>query len=245
MGFLSTVGGALASGGLGYLGVKETNRANQRIASARNVMEVEEAQKAREFSANEAGINRKFQERMSNTAVSRRMKDMKEAGINPILAGKYDASTPAGNIGATAKANAHGYEAANKMQGFLSNASAVLDLKRKSAEIDNLKATTGLTGNKDDITKALAMVMSTIASFIEKPTNSAKNADMPSLLKQWSNQEKDSLSNAAKIVNTKKDQVMHTYGTWWEVLKREMSNIFSANRSKERKLKLQNKRSNK
>lgn len=61
----------------GFLGYKATQDTN--VASA------QQAQKQMDF-----------QERMSNTAVRRRMSDLRKAGINPILAGSKEASSPGG-----------------------------------------------------------------------------------------------------------------------------------------------------
>lgn len=78
--------GAAVSGLSSFFGTQSTNDANAANVAATNKANAEQAQ-----------LNRDFQERMSNTAYQRGMSDMRAAGLNPILAyQKGGASSPSG-----------------------------------------------------------------------------------------------------------------------------------------------------
>lgn len=93
----------------------------------------------------EAQRNRNFQLMMSNTAVRRRMDDMRAGGINPILAGKFDASTPAGNMAVM------GNEGGAATEGAATGASTALaraQIAVTKAQAGNVEADTRLKNSQ-------------------------------------------------------------------------------------------------
>ena len=124
----AALGGAV-SGLFGYKGAKE-----------QNVSSAQQAQKQMDY-----------QERMSNTAVQRRMADLKKAGINPILAGSKEASTPAGAMAPQF----------NKAQAALSNLGT-------AATIANTVANTNLTNKKAGVVSPASQLGEYLADIMQK-----------------------------------------------------------------------------
>ena len=106
-------------------------------AHQRNRASAKEAARNRAFQADQARRQMSFQERMSSSAVQRQVADMRAAGINPILAGRYGGSSSPG--GASGSGSMATFE--DEITPAISTA---LQTRRLKQELKNMRASAKL-----------------------------------------------------------------------------------------------------
>lgn len=179
--------GKAAIPGVGqYLGAKETNASNEKLAEQANQANITTA---REQMA--------FEERMSNTAHQREVEDLKKAGLNPILAANKGASTPGGAAGQStaAKLENPAKGVSESVQNALITAMTAMktaaDTDVAKAQARNIDADTAKKGVDTEVNK-----------------RNLPEADLKNRIYDWAKRQFEKYSNSAKKMKSEFDKDM-------------------------------------
>lgn len=144
-----TAAAAAIAGGLslasGALNVGLQHVSQQKLNDQQYAFNAREAARAREFSHQEALLQREFEERMSSSAYQRAVADMKASGLNPaLLSSAAAASTPAATAaqgvaasGSSGSAGSAGINSGLAFSALLSKASHDKDFAQKLAQAEH------------------------------------------------------------------------------------------------------------
>lgn len=123
----------------GFLGAVAGGLLSSSSQASANATNVELNRENREFNADQAQLNRDFQERMSNSAYQRATADMHAAGLNPMLAySQGGGSTPSGSAASSQSARVEPTVNSSTIQAAASAAS--IDLLKAQADAARAQA---------------------------------------------------------------------------------------------------------
>lgn len=178
---MSILGGAAITGGLSYLGGRDTNRANAKEAQKDRNFQSQQSLQHMRFQDEQATRQLGFQKMMSDTSHQREISDLKKAGLNPILSLGKGAQSGAGASGSGASGSGSRAQMKDPITPAISSAMAGARFEKEMDLLDaQIRKTINdgtISKNTGDITEVPATVANVIKQKVGGSAKAIKNID--------------------------------------------------------------------